>query len=146
MQYRLIRFQEEKYWLELDEGNYALRQIILDNNSKLHISCFEDCLVEGIVDENDLEGICKKISKDEFISVWNSVIEPHMKKWIETKARYPVGYSISGICKYFYPQGAIIKGKDYVAIYKGTKNITINESVLAQVKGYDEDNMWLVLE
>lgn len=145
MQYMLIYSECEEYWLEINEQLIAMRQIIIDGDSNIHVSCREDCLAEGIVEFGELDGTCKGISQDEFENMWISAIRPYCEEWLKIKEKYPVGQSVGGVCKYFYPQGAIIKGKDYVAIYKGKRELLLNESLIAQIVGYDEQNLWLEL-
>lgn len=146
MRYLLICFQNEKYWLEINELSVAMRQVIVDGDSKVHVSCREDCLAEEIIEPNELDGICKEISKDDFQKIWITAIKLYYEEWLEMKAKYSIGKVINGVCKYFYPQGVIIKGKDYMALYKGKKEVSLNELVVARVMGYDEDNLWLILE
>lgn len=146
MQYLLIDFDNEKYWLEMNEQLIALRQVIVDKASNIHVSCREDCLAEGIVQLDELDGTYKEILQDEFESMWVSALRPYCEEWLKIKEKYTVGRNVEGICKYFYPQGAIIRGEDYVASYKGKKEILFNESLVAQIVGYDEQNLWLVLE
>lgn len=146
MQYMLIYLEGEEYWLEINEQLIAMRQIIVDGNSNIHVSCREDCLAEGIVEFGELDGTYKEISQDEFESMWILAIRPYYEEWLKIKGKYPVGRNVGGVCKCFYPQGAIVKGKDYVAIYKGKREILFNESLISQVVGYDEQNLWLELK
>ena len=53
---------------------------------------------------------------------------------------------MKGVCSYFYPQGTVIKGTDFVAIYKGNDILRINEKVQYKIDSYDETNMWLIVE
>lgn len=59
------------------------------------------------------------------------------------KEKYFIGKTVQGICKFFYPQGTIVKGKDFIAVYKGKELFTINQLVSVEVKNYDDINMWL---
>ena len=70
MKYLLIKYGEENYWYELDDEGYAIRQIILDEHCQIHVSCLEDCLAEGPVNEEELEGSIENISKREFDMLW----------------------------------------------------------------------------
>ena len=146
MKYLLLKLDEEKYWFELDDDKYATRQIILDKYNKFHFSCFEDCLAEGLIDETDIEGISINLKKQDFESIWASVLKQYEKQWLEIKTRYPIGTFVQGVNSYFYPQGAIIKGKSFTAIYKGEEPFCLNKTVQYKVKSYDEINMWLVVE
>ena len=144
MRYLLICFENEKSWLELNDLSIAIRQVVLDEDSRVSISCREDCLAEGIIVPDDMEGICKDISKNKFQEVWESALMPYTVEWLKSKKKYHVGKLIKGVCKYFYPQGAVVKGEDYVAIYKGEKKLSVNELVEIQIIDYDEENLWLV--
>lgn len=146
MKYILLESDDEKYWLELDDEGYAMRQIISDGNHEMHISCMEDCLAEGVIDVENLDGIYSNLSESEFSNVWHSVLDCYKREWNEIKSKYLVGDYVQGTCRYFYPQGAIIVGEDYKAIYKGIKDIMINQSFSAKIVTYDDSNMWLVLE
>lgn len=146
MKYLLIETEMEQFWVEIEISGYANRQIVIDEFKKIHISCLEDCLAEGIVDENNLEGKITHLTKKEFESVWNLVINDYLPIWSQIKTKYFVGTYINGIYKYFYPQGAIIKGEDYIAVYKGEKTLQLNQYVQLKVIMYDEANMWLVVE
>lgn len=70
MRYLLIYFENEQYWLEITEKQIATRQIIVDENLEIHISCREDCLAEGKIITDELGGTYKEISKEEFESQW----------------------------------------------------------------------------
>lgn len=146
MEYLLLKLDNEEYWLELDNNGYATRQILVENNKEIHLSCREDCLAEGIVDVDELLGDNVKLSKQEFSAKWQSVTLGYRGEWERTKLKYPFGECVQGICKFIYPQGPVIIGNDYMAIYKGGDSIEINQFVLAKVSWYDDINMWLVLK
>ncbi|CVI70057.1 hypothetical protein NDGK_01748 [Clostridiales bacterium CHKCI001] len=145
MKYLLVETEIEKFWIEIGIDGYANRQIVIDELKKIHISCLEDCLAEGVIDENDLEGKTTWLTKKDFDSIWNLVISDYLLIWSQIKIRYPIGKHIKGICKYFYPQGAIIKGKDYIAVYKGKEKLQLNQYVQLKVVRYDDVNMWLIV-
>lgn len=146
MRYLLICFENEQFWLEITERLIAMRQIIIDENLEIHVSSREDCLAEGEIITNELEGVYKEISKGEFESQWISAIKPYYKEWLIIKQRYPIGTNVEGTCKYFYPHGIVVEGRDFFAIYIGNKKLQLNSTLVACVKKYDEDNLWLVLE
>jgi len=146
MKYLLLELDKEKYWFEIGDDNYANRQIVLDEYDKIHISCLEDCLAEGPIIETDLECDIKYLTKNEFENVWQSVLKNYKKQWEEIKNKYPIGTCVEGICSYFYPQGTIIIGKDFIAVYKGDESLCINKLVKCKIKLHDDINMWLIVE
>lgn len=146
MKYLLLKMDEEKYWFELDEENLVNRQIVLDEYNQLHVSCLEDCLAEGVINEADLDGEILNLAKQEFEDVWQSVIKKYKKGWEETKKKYSIGVYVQGTNSYSYPQGTVITGKDFIAIYDGNESFCINKIVKYKVKSYDDINMWLVVE
>ena len=137
---------DEKYWFELEEDRYANRQIVLDECNEYHISCMEDCLAEGPVNETDLVGEITYISEQEFEDVWQLVLKKYRKQWEEIKKKYPIGTCVQGVNCYIYPQGSIIKGEDFVAVYKGNEPFHLRKVVHHTIKMYDDVNMWLVVE
>jgi len=146
MRYLLICFENEQYWLEITEQLIAIRQIVIDENLKMHVSCREDCLAEGTIITDELEGTYKEISREDFERQWRVAIKPYYNEWLKIKRRYPIGTNVEGICKCFYPQGSIIEGTDFFAIYVGKKELLFNSTLVTRVKNYDEDNLWLILE
>lgn len=146
MKYLLLERGKEKYWYELDDEGYAYRQIVLDEQGKIHVSCLEDCLAEGPVNEEELDGSITNLLKPEFDILWQNILEQYEKLWEEIKKRYPVGVWVKGEYIYSYPQGSIIKGVDFIAIYKGDEPFCLNQLVKYKVKSFDDKNMWLVVE
>lgn len=146
MKYLLLKSGKEKYWYELDEEGYANRQIVLDEQCQIHLSCLEDCLAEGPVNEEDIDGIIINISKSEFDILWQNTLKKYEKLWEKVKKRYPIGTYVQGEYSYSYLQGNIMKGDDFIAIYKGDEPFCLKQSVRYKVKSYDDVNMWLVVE
>lgn len=144
MKYLLIIFENEKMWIEVDEILIAIRQVVKNNNTKVDISCRNDCLAEGVIDIDDIDGICKEISKEEFENIWIQEINQYYESWVETKKKYHKNKEIEGICRYFYPQGAIIEGEEFFAVYKGDKDISMNEIIKMKIVEYDDTNLWLI--
>ncbi len=92
MKYFLLEVDAEKYWYELGDDNYVNRQIILDEFNEFHISCVEDCLGEGEISEIDVEGWKEdgwffNLTKEEFESLWQSIIKKYEKKWKKVKKK-----------------------------------------------------------
>ena len=114
MEYLKYLVDNEYWYFELDEDRYATKQIVIDDKG-YHLSCFEDCLAEGVVDPDgfDGDGISWWISSDEFYSEWNHFLSMHAEAWNATKAKYAIGSLCSGHTKAFYPQGQIIEGTDF---------------------------------
>ena len=147
MTYIFVDFEGYKYWIEVNDEGTALRQVTIDENNITSISCLEPCLADQYVDtEND----CEIISKDEFEEVWENAVLPYRKIWSTEKLKYKKGQNISGIIKYFYPQGAVLD------LNKGYGGMTIENcrekplypgcSVSGTISGYDEENMWILIE
>lgn len=132
--------------MELDEELYALRQVIIDSESQMHASCREDCLAEGAVIEDELAGEYREVEPEAFEEIWSLAVKDYRGEWRKTKENYPIGCKIQVVCQYFYPQGAIATGDDFAAVYRGTEEMPLRKSLTAQVTGYDEVNMWLVLQ
>lgn len=145
MRYLLMKYGGEKFWCELDDEGYANRQIILDEYKQTHVSCLEDCLAEGPIDEEEIEGSIENLSKQEFDILWQDALKQYAKLWEEVKERYPVGAYVQGEYSYRYPQGDIIRGSDFIAIYKGGEPFCLQKVVRYSVKSYDDVNMWLVV-
>lgn len=146
MKYILITYENEEYWMELDEESYALRQVTFDSDSVSHVSCREDYLSEGAVIVDELAGECKEVTQEAFEEIWTLAVRDYYREWLKMKEKYPIGSKAQGVCQYFYPQGAIIEGNDFAAVYGDRDKVIWREQVTAQVAGYDEANMWLVLE
>lgn len=145
MKYFLLQSGEEKYWYELDDDGYANRQIVMDEHSQIHISCLEDCLAEGPITEEDVEGNVINFSKQEFDILWQNILKKYEKLWEGVKKKYHIGVYVEGKYSYSYPQGYIFRGNDFIAIYKGTESFCLNQLVRYRVKSYDDVNMWLVV-
>ena len=60
--------------MELDENNYAVRQIIVDENNECHYSCLEDCLAEGQVREDEMDEKVLDLPCQVFESMWEDFI------------------------------------------------------------------------
>ena len=61
MTYIFVDFEGYKYWIEVNEEGTALRQVTIDENNIISISCLVPCLADQYVDtEND----CEIINKD----------------------------------------------------------------------------------
>ena len=146
MKYLLLQSGKEKYWFELDDEGYANRQIVLDGHCQIHVSCLEDCLAEGPINEEDIDGSIINLSKQEFDILWQNILKKYEKWWEEIKKRYPIGVYVQGEYSYSYPQGSIIRGNNFIAIYKGNEPFRLKQLVRYKVKSYDDMNMWLVVE
>ncbi len=148
MKYIYFEFDGEEFYLELDEESYAMRQIIFSSDGTYEISCFDDCLAEGRVECLN-ESSVQIISLEEFEGKWNSIINIYQERWSGIKKQYPIGKNVSGIVKYFYPHGAIIELSEAQGCFIGDKNTNlkrVNVEVSGIVSGYDDKNMWILLE
>ena len=145
MKYLLLKIDKERYWFEIGGDSCANRQIILDEYGRFHVSCLEDCLSEGPIDVTELEGDRVYLTKKEFENIWQTILKPYKEQWEEIKKKYFIGAYVQGLNKYIYPQGTVIKGEDFLAIYKGEGPFYINKLVQYKIDSYDDKNMWLVV-
>lgn len=149
MKHIYFEFDKHKYYIEVNNQRYAVRQIIEQPNGKVLLSSRENVLAENQVsiDEDDT-----LISETEFNEVWNKEANTFADTWDEIKKQYPLGSKVSAIVQYFYPQGIICD-------VEGVLMVTIDESYMpgdlmlypkdvleGVVIGYDEENMWVKFE
>lgn len=146
MKYLLLIFEGEQYWIEIDNAGYAVRQINIDINKSIQVSCMEDCLGEGCIKEDDLAGITKIISQSEFEIKWKEATRNKRKIWDNQKVFYPIGKKVKCKVDYLYPQGWVLEIEGIQGI-QGICNTELeiehNEWIEGEVGGYDEENMWL---
>ena len=88
----------------------------------------------------------KIISKNEFQELWYSCLARFSKQWKSVKTKYKIGSNVLGRVEYYYPQGIILKGTDFTALYRGKNNYRLHEEVSVRIVKYDDDNMWFVVE
>ena len=146
MTYIFVDFEGYKYWIEVNDEGTALRQVTIDENNITSISCLEPCLADQYVDtEND----CESISKDEFEKIWENAVLPYREKWNTEKQKYKKGQNISGVIKYFYPQGAVLDLGDVNGCMNiencGNRPLYPGYKVRGTILGYDEANMWVLM-
>lgn len=146
MKYLLLRSNQETYWFELDDDHYASRQMILGADDCLHISCKEDCLAEEQIFETNLEGIITKLSVQEFEDIWEHALMQYQKEWDEIKKKYPIGTEVQGVHRCAYPQGILMKGSGFIAVYTGEEPLCIGKKARYKVISYDDVNMWLIVQ
>lgn len=133
MKYLLLKSGEESYWYELDDDGFVTRQIVLDEYNQIHISCLEDCLAESSINEEVIDGNIINLTRQEFDDLWQSTLKRYKPQWEETKKRYAVGIYVQGVNSYSYPQGTVIRGNDFIAMYKGNEPFCFNKVVQCKV-------------
>lgn len=146
-------------YIEID-GGYATKQIVVTSN-KFIASNRKDkehnfYLAEGQVDIDEIvEFGGSEITEEQFYKVWNTYKNDLSDKWKETKENFPIGEKIEGIIEVFYPQGVILNiSQDVIGIadYKKCSdsthpvNLYPGYKIIGIVIGYDEENMWLVID
>lgn len=78
--------------------------------------------------------------------MWYSCLARFSKQWKSVKTKYKIGSNVLGRVEYYYPQGIILKGTDFTALYRGKNNYRLHEEVSVRIVKYDDDNMWFVVE
>ncbi|WP_349407779.1 hypothetical protein [Pseudalkalibacillus sp. SCS-8] len=143
MKYLLIDFEKEEFWVEVGTEGYACRQVIVNEDETTHVSCFEDCLAEGAIHIDELDGEFRFITQHEFEKKWNTATLNKRKLWEVQKEKYPIGKEVRLKVAYHYPQGWILREADLIGIYSGKVNLRFNQRIKGTVIGYDESNMWI---
>ncbi len=145
MNYIVDKYENEEYWIEIDEENYAIRQIIISEDNT-EISCINDCLAEGKVYLYELAGDISKIDKEKFDLKWKECTGQYFDIWNKIKLKYPIGSKFKGEFVRYHPHGAIFKNGFAHAKKTDNAKYKIGDSILGKVNDYDESNMWLILE
>jgi len=143
MKYFCVLVEEVEYWMEID-GNCAMRQINIDNNS-VEISSFQECLSDIEIIEEDIEGEIKHITASEFNTKWNEIMKKYSDLWEATKMVNPIGMEIIGKVRCFYPQGTIVDIGKIKGLCLHEENFNVGQTINGIVHGYDEVNMWVII-
>lgn len=152
IRYVSFTFEGDQGYIELDDENYAVRQVEIERDGTRKASCFADCLAEKQIDKTD--DYLMEISKAQFEAVWAECTAERRCGWDSVKAAYPVGNRVSGTIVCFYPQGVLVRLKNSMGCVmntgcgeKGGQNaMYAGNSIQGTVTGYDEKNMWILLD
>lgn len=147
MFYVFVDFDGSKFWYEVGKDGYALRQITINEKNETLISCRQPCLADVVIDtKND----CELISANDFEDIWHKAVKELQPIWKVEKQNYLIGENVSGLVKYFYPQGAIIDLGEIQGCANTdsciAKSLYPNYKISGTVKGYDERNMWVLID
>lgn len=146
MKYWHIYFENDGYWMEVDEEGVVLRQIVSTLNGSTQLSCFEDCLAEGLFDPLDMDGDVSETTDMLFEERWQTETKKYYNNWKKQKSHYAIGQIIDGQILYYYPQGCIVKIGDAMGCVLGLDdNYNIGDEIQGIVRGYDEQNMWILI-
>lgn len=154
MQYIYFMFEEEAFYIELDAEQIALRQVICAQDKLPLVSCRTDCLAEGTICLEEIEGVYETLSQEAFEAVWTASTLEERKKWETTKEAFPIGKEVRAVIRYFYPQGIIVDldGQMGCVHYETDQDKLGNsarypgQQMYGRVAGYDETNMWILLD
>lgn len=152
MRYVFWEFEGDYFWIEITEESFAQRQIIKQADNTVLVSCRQDCLAEGEIENDYIKNF--EIDKQEFEEKWVQYTKKYHFLWEEAKKIYEIGKKVEGIVLYFYPQGIIFSiGKiqgiaDYDEYSKRSSlsNLYPHHKITGKVVGYDEKNMWIVIK
>ena len=145
MNYIMIKYENEEFWIEIDKENYSIRQIIISGDN-IEISCTNDCLAEGKIYLYELDGDITKIDKEKFDLKWKECTRKYFDIWRKIKLKYPIGSKFKGNFVRYHPNGAIFKNGVAYAKKIDDVNYKIGDSILGEVCDYDEPNMWFILD
>ena len=146
MKYWHIDFDNDNYWLEVDDAGVSIRQMVSLQNGLVKLSCFEDCLAEDLFDPLDMDGVVSEITSMQFEEKWKSQTMEHYEKWESQKSLYAIGQVVNGKALYYYPQGCIARiGEVIGCVYDTDASCKIGDEIQGVVKGYDEQNMWILI-
>jgi hypothetical protein len=92
-----------------------------------------------------------RITKEEFDAVWEPYLATRQSEWNRAKLTYPVGLRVNGVTHRFLPKGEIVElGNGVLGIidYLTRKPQILHPqgTLTTIVKGYDEENQWIILE
>ncbi|MGG0176478.1 hypothetical protein [Gottfriedia acidiceleris] len=146
-------------YIEVENG-YAIKQIAVKQNQYIASNRKDEehhyYLAEGLLDVSEMiDDGGSEISKNEFYVIWNKYLEVLINTWNITKEKYPIGLMVEGIIEVFYPQGVIVNFAenvigvaDYTKCKESTQpeNLYPHHKITGNVSGYDEENMWLIIE
>lgn len=147
-------------YIEIDDDNIASKQIAVTSNKYIASNRKDEehhfYLAEEKIDVNDIIDFGgSEISESQFYNIWNKYREGLSDNWHQTKENFPIGSEIEGIIEVFYPQGVIISiSQDIIGIadYNKCRNSTQPDNlyprhkIIGKVDGYDEENMWLIID
>lgn len=147
MNYLQFDFEGERFLIELSKEGYALRQIVI-SNKQIHQSCFEDCLAEGVIHSNELEGDVCWINEQLFNKQWEKYKKRYNKQWKNVKTSYPIGKTVQCTMLCIYPQGFFVDINNWKGVIKNTDTLSfmVEKRCDVYITGYDEQNMWLIVE
>ena len=101
-------------------------------------------------EEVGIEGGVVRITKEEFDTVWLSYLATRQSEWIRAKLIYHVGMSVIGVTNRYLPKGEIIElGNGVLGLIPSAHRprfINSQDQLTTIVKGYDEENQWIILE
>jgi len=142
--------------------NYAMRQVLISDGeligSNRKDEIFDYFLAEGkmVIDElNITDENFEIITEREFEEVWLKHCESYKDEWEKSKIKFNIGMQVQGEVEVLYPQGIIVKlDENTIAITdyddclnnSSVTSICPRQNVADQVKGYNEKNMWIVLQ
>lgn len=139
------------------EAGWTIRQLTVRGNQMLASNVAYPrwglMLADQRVEFDDIDEVTP-ISKAEFDQVWQTHLAQHTARWTATKTTYPIGTSVTGVLRVFYPQGVIVEignnvlgVADHAAVRAGSRPDWLypRSIMTAIVAGYDEINYWLVL-
>lgn len=142
------------------EDDYAIKQNAVTQKKYIASNRKDEehhyYLAEGLIDVNDIvdEG-GNEISEKQFYKIWNKHCEVLIHEWNKTKEKYSIGIEVEGESEVFYPQGVIVRISenvigiaDYIKCKENSQpeNLYPHHKITGKVNGYDEINMWLILE
>ena len=145
MKHIKFKFENETFWIEINNQGYAIRQVVVNKNGDAQVSCINDCLAEGIIDIKEKDADIETVSVSDFEDVWNKYTQSHRNKWNELKKTVHLGKEMQGNARYLYPQGWIVQIGDMFAICDWELNLVTQQRINGKVCGLDEINMWIKL-
>lgn len=146
-------------YIEIEDG-YATKQIAVTQNKYIASNRKDEdhhfYLAEGLLDVNEIiDDGGTEISEEQFYGIWNKCRDGLINKWNLIKVKFPIGLEVEGKIEVFYPQGVIVNIFENVigvSDYTKCKDSTIPENlyphrkITGKVNGYDEENMWLIID
>lgn len=146
MKYWYIEFEDDQFWIEADGDGIVFRQIIKSQTGLVQVSCFEDCLAEGFLNPQEMDGNVSEITDVQFEDQWVTQIREYDEKWRRQKSLYTIGKAVIVKVLYHYPQGYIVEVGDALGCVKDINlSCNIGDEIHGLVVEYDEQNMWILL-